>query len=514
MQRYGGNLFCAALAMAGLLTLPGVARTEAYQGYTLFSGNGSTTTSLVDMSNTTVKSWTHTRPGGYSVYLLENGNIMRPAESTGSSLNGGAAAGLVQTYDPNSNLVWNYQYSSNLVRSHHDIEPMPNGNVLLIAWERKTATQAVQAGLDSSTEIWPEHIVEVQPTGATTGTIVWKWHAWDHLIQDHDATKDNYGVVGNHPELLDVNIGGSPLGGDWMHVNGISYNPDLDQIVISSHFLNEIYVIDHSTTTEEAAGHSGGLSGKGGDILYRWGMPSNYDAPGAGYFDVVHCGYWIPNDCPGAGNLMAYNNRDGQGTSIVAELIPPSDGAGNYPLVPGQAYGPAAPSWTYTAPGFYSAHLGGCQRLPNGNTFIVESTSGYMFEVNSAGAIQWSYARGGEIARALRYGGVYPGLVALGLVTVDAASGGAAPVRPTLHQNEPNPCRGQTQIRYDLPATGPVSLKVFDLLGRELRTLVDGYQTNGRQSISFNTSRLANGTYFYRIEANGVTQTKKLILQR
>ncbi|MBK9404677.1 MAG: aryl-sulfate sulfotransferase [Ignavibacteria bacterium] len=128
---------------------------------------------------------------------------------------------------------------------------------MLNAWEVKTSAQAIAAGLNHSASIWPDHIIEVQPSGTTGGTIVWKWHAWDHLIQDYDPTKANYGVVANHPELLDINVS-STASGDWMHVNGISYNADLDQIVFSSHNLDEFYVIDHSTTTAEAASHTGG----------------------------------------------------------------------------------------------------------------------------------------------------------------------------------------------------------------------------------------------------------------
>lgn len=133
----------------------------------------------------------------------------------------------------------------------------------------------------------------MQPVGTNGGTIVWKWHFWDHLIQDYDATKLNYGVVAQHPELLDINVGSTS--GDWMHVNEISYDAEKDLIVFSSHNLDELYVIDHSTTTTESAGHTGGNYGKGGDILYRWGRPANYDAPGSQVFNVVHSAIWIPD---------------------------------------------------------------------------------------------------------------------------------------------------------------------------------------------------------------------------
>jgi hypothetical protein len=487
---------------------------DSYPGFTLYSVFGSTSTSLVDQDNVEVHSWNHDRIGGYSVYLLPNGNIMRPALSNTSAMNGGGAAGLVQTWDPNSSRVWQYQYATSTVRSHHDIEPLPNGNVLLIAWELKTAAQAVQAGLDHSAEIWPDHIVEIDPVGAAGGNIVWEWHAWNHLIQDHDPTKDNYGVVGNHPELLDINLGGGPLGGgDWMHINGISYNPEWDQIVISSHTLNEVYVIDHSTTTSQAAGHTGGNSGRGGDILYRWGNPANYRVPVPEYFHVVHCSVWIPQGSPGAGHLMVFNNREGQSSSIVVEWIPPANAAGHYVQPPpGGPFGPASPNWAYTAAGFYSSHLGGCQRLPNGNTLIAESMSGNLFEVDTGGEVEWSYSPGGQISRALRYGMNDPGIIALGL----AVGVEPMPVAPAfrLAQNSPNPFGASTTIAYELPAAGPITLQLYDALGRAVATLQDRVKAAGPGSIELAAGELRSGVYFYRLEAAGQSETKKLIVQK
>src|SRR3990172_5868906 len=151
---------------------------QTYQGYTLFGPNNSRNTYLADMNNTVVKSWTHSRNGGYSAYLLQDGNVLRTATSGSSSLNGGGAQGVVQRYSWNGTLTWEYTYSTSTYRAHHAIEPMPNGNMLIIAWEVKTASQAVQAGLNHSATIWPDHIIEVQPVGSNGGNIVWQWHAW------------------------------------------------------------------------------------------------------------------------------------------------------------------------------------------------------------------------------------------------------------------------------------------------------------------------------------------------
>jgi hypothetical protein len=510
MRRFSFEII---MIFASVLSLPILVHAQAFQGYTLYSPNNSRATYLLDMNNKAVHSWSHTKSGGYSCYLLEDGSVIRPALSTNSTLGGGGEAGVVQKYSWSGSLTWEYTYSSTTIRSHHDIEPMPNGNVLLIAWEVKAASVAVQAGLNRSASIWPDHIIEVHPVGSSGGNIVWQWHAWDHLIQDYNSTKSNYGIVANHPELLNINMGSSGMGmggGDWMHINAISYNPELDQIVISSHLLNEIYVIDHSTTTAEAASHSGGKSGKGGDILYRWGCPSNYGATGSQFFSVVHCASWIPRGLPGAGNILAFNNGNNQKRSVVVELLPPSDIAGKYTLTAGSAYGPASPTWTYTASGFYSDHLGGCQRLPNGNTLIVESTSGYMFEINSSGIVQWSYTPGGEIVRALRYA---PGYVGVAPLSVNSASS-MVPTGFQLYQNYPNPFNPTTTISFAMAKESDVTVEILNTLGKHVATLVQERRNAGQYTITLNASFLSSGVYFCKMTADNFVAIKKIVLMK
>jgi hypothetical protein len=484
-------------------------RSQTYDGYTLYSPNNARSTYLIDMTKRVVHTWSHNRSGGYSSYLLQDGSVIRPAMATNAQLGGGGAEGAVQRVGWNGALLWDYTYSSSTYLSHHDIEPMPNGNVLLIAWEVKTAAQAVQAGLNRSLSIWPDHIVEVQPVGTNGGNIVWQWHAWDHLIQDYNSAKSNYGVVKDHPELLNINMGSSGIGvggGDWMHLNAVSYNPDLDQIVVSSHTLNEIYVIDHSTTTAEAASHKGGKSGKGGDILYRWGMPSNYGAPGTQYFSVVHCSVWIPSGLSGAGHIMAFNNGDNQRRSAVVELATPVSTDGTYSLTAGSAYSPSAPSWSYTAADFYTDHLGGCQRLPNGNTLVVESTSGNMFEVNTGGTVLWSFSPGGEIVRALRYAPSYLGSLITGVEELN----GIVPTRYELSQNYPNPFNPATTIMFALPGESNVKLEVYNIIGVKVATLVEGLRAAGSYSVVFDAARLPSGCYFYRLAAGSFIAVRKL----
>jgi hypothetical protein len=505
-------LFFIGLVIFSSLTQAQVlkAQSTAYSGFTLYSPNNSKYAYLVDMTNKKVKTWTFDKSGGYATYLLSDGSVLRPALSTNSNLGGGGEAGVIQKYNWAGTKTWEYTYSSSTYRTHHDIEPMPNGNILVVAWEVKTATEAAAAGYKSNSQLIPDCILEIQPSGTTGGTIVWQWHAWDHIIQDYNSSKSNYGVVSAHPELLNINMTvNSASGGGWMHCNSIKYNADLDQIVISSHNLNELYVIDHSTTTAEAATHSGGKSGKGGDILYRWGCPSNYGISGTQYFDVVHSACWIADGCPGAGHIMAFNNRASQTTSQIVELNQPTNEY-TYSYTSGSSYAPTAPYWSYTASGFYAVHLGGCQRFPNGNTLITQSLDGKIFEVDSTGNVVWTYTPGGEIVKAFRYiPSYYSGLAVL---AIDAQTSSAVPTKMMLAQNYPNPFNPTTMISYEVSTPGLVSLKIYDVLGKEVASLVNEIKEPGMYQAQFNGAGMESGVYFYKLSTVSYTDIKKMML--
>jgi hypothetical protein len=184
-----------------------------------------------------------------------------------------------------------------------------------------------------------------------------------------------------------------------MHTNSIDYNPAFDQILISVHNLNEIWVIDHSTTTAEAAGHTGGNSGMGGDLLYRWGNPQAYRVGTTSdqKFFNQHDASWIKPGCPGEGNILVFNNganRPGSHYSTVDEIIPPVNENGEYYLDPGSSYGPENLTWSYTAnpsTHFYSWYCSGAQRLKDGNTLICDGVAGKFFEVTPEKVTVWSY---------------------------------------------------------------------------------------------------------------------------
>ena len=407
-----------------LILCIGFLNAEVFEGYTLFTpgaGNGGAcTTYLIDNNLNNIQTWNHSRSPASMPYLIagdepgwENTLLIYPYRVNNPTMQAGGVGGAFEVLTWDGDLVWEYELSNTDYQHHHDIEPLPNGNILMIAWERKTAEEAYAAGRTSLNdnplnEMWSSSIFEIQSDGNGGGEIVWEWHLWDHLIQDENPDSDNYGIVGNHPELFDINKGwlggGGPQGGnaDWMHLNTISYNIEYDQIVISSHRVDEIFVIDHSTTTEEAASHSGGNYGKGGDFLYRWGNPQNYDR-GNNSDNLIghqHSINWIPDGYPGEGNFILFNNDGNE----AIEFSPPIDEDGFYIIEDGQPYGPDNIVWSSP---YYSTDMqGGAFRLPNGNTLITDCDSANIEEVTESGSIVWSYSQSGNnvnIARAQKY---------------------------------------------------------------------------------------------------------------
>jgi hypothetical protein len=401
---------------------------QSFEGFTLFSPVISLETFLINNSGDIVHEWKSGYKPALSVYLLENSNLLRTAfPGFNPRFWGGGIGGRVEIIDWNENLLWYFKYSTDKYCLHHDVEMLPNGNILMIAWEYKPTTEAIAEGRNPSSmpmgDLWPDHVIEVEPIGSSGSNIVWEWHAWDHLIQDFDPSKNNYGVVGDHPELIDINYG-SGIFSDWLHTNSVDYNEELDQIILSVHNFDEIWVIDHSTTTEEAAGHTGGNSGKGGDLLYRWGNPQSYRAGDKNDQRLFkqHDARWIDPGNPGEGNIIVFNNglgRPGSDYSSVDEIIPPVDGSGKYFYQSGSAYGPKGPVWSYVAENptdFFAVNLAGAQRLPNGNTLICDGPHGKLFEVTPTKEIVWEYQNqypdliDSHLFKVNRYPPDYPGL--------------------------------------------------------------------------------------------------------
>ena len=392
---------------------------EIWEGYTIFTphtydGEG-TFTYLLNTDGETVHIWAHEQNPASMPYLRSDSSIVYPYVVENPSMIAGGEGGGIQIIAWNGTLIWEYEISNIDFQHHHDIQPLPNGNILAISWERKTATEAYNFGREEINnpinQMWSEVIFELEPIGDDEVNIVWEWHLWDHLIQNVGDTYPNFGNISEHPELFNINKGtvGSPTSsnGDWFHINAVDYDEELDQIIFSSRLQDEIFIIDHSTSSEEASGHTGGKCGLGGDFLYRWGNPQNY---ARGYeddkqLDGQHGINWIPISYPGGGNLILFNNFYSQLLSAVFELEPPLNENGCYDISDNGPFGPLEPIWIHTET-YYSDRQAGAFRLGNGNTLITDANSVRIIEVNIEGDIQWEYNYTGEsnsIARAQKY---------------------------------------------------------------------------------------------------------------
>ena len=88
------------------------------------------------------------------------------------------------------------------------------------------------------------------------------------------------------------------------------------------------------------------------------------------------------------------------------------------------------------------------------------------------------------------------------------------PVSYGLSQNYPNPFNPSTKIEFQIPTDGSVSVKIFDMSGKEVSSLLNEFKSAGYYSINFNASALSSGTYFYTITSSSFTATKKMVLMK
>ena len=383
----------------------------AYDGYVLFTPLGDESVYLMNNDGRIIHTWhIEGTAAAAEAHLLKNGNLIvvagaRDAVDTSLMPTNNRSNGSIREYTWDGELVWEHQFIGAETHQHHAIDIMPDGNILVIAWDYHSLDEALAMGLDTrfvDTEfrdhkyLLPDIIIEIDPS---TDEWVWQWDAWDHLVQDFDPNLPNYGRIAEHPQRIDINyqsyfLKGTPSwsdsgSGDWMHSNSVNYNPELDQIVLSVRSFDEFWIIDHSPSAEAAAGSAG-------DLLYRWGNPFAYTQ---GKGDVwledrqlfaQHDVHWIDAGLPGEGNILLFNNQNKIGTdeehSSVMEL--------KLPLRPDGSYDwdqEAEIVWSYAADGFYSRILSGVQRLPNGNTLITEGFHGRLIEVRPDGEVVWEF---------------------------------------------------------------------------------------------------------------------------
>ncbi|MEO1514810.1 MAG: aryl-sulfate sulfotransferase [Bacteroidota bacterium] len=521
--------------------------TQSYQGYTLIYPHNQPNVYLLNNCGEIVHTWEDEddfRPGN-TAYLMEDGSLIKTKRESSVAQDpiwagGGGAIVEIRSWD--NTLQWSYELNDSTGRLHHDIEPMPNGNILMLAWELKTNEEAVAAGRDPSTlnqtNMWPDYVFEINPEN---DEIVWEWHAWDHLVQDFDDSKENFGVVSEQPGRIDVNWDTNEGRADWMHSNALDFNPELNQVMISVPQFHEIWVIDHSTTTEQAAGSTGGRSNKGGDLLYRVGNQQAYkkgDADDQILF-YQHDTHWtnefLPSNHPFSGHMVCFNNRVGSNYSSIEIFEAPwSMYTSDYEMFNG-TWPPYSFQNTITHPDstrFYSTGLSSAQLLPNGNMLSCSGRQGYIIELTPDNEIVWEYVtplrRGQQVNqgdslslndnltfRAFRYPPEYSAfdnrdLEGKGYLELDPDDKFCDLITsvnmPTQYEFGvyPNPASNFIHLSWN---TGEIiDIRVVDIYGR---TRLEDKGNGGMKFLD--TSQLEPNIYFVIIDN---TWMKKVILQR
>ncbi|MEQ8470145.1 MAG: arylsulfotransferase family protein [Marinoscillum sp.] len=371
---------------------------KAYDGYVLLNELGSSKLRLVTKDGTTVSAWElgDNNLLGNDAELLQNGSLVSVHKLEPAPLSQGGYGGSIQIRNENKQITWQYDMSSTSGLQHHDLEVLPNGNVLVMAWEVKTPQELISVGYTGEvTTLNSEAIYEID-TG--TQEIAWEWHAWDHLVQDEDETKSTFGYLFQNPEKINVNyVTDSP---EFMHCNGIDHDAARDIIYISVRKYSEVWVIDHQTTSLEAIGSKG-------DLLYRFGNPATYKGTGDRLFTYQHHPNLIEGSVPGKGNMLVFSNNPDEGKSNVIELDIPDNFDFNVP---------PKVVWSYDDDELFSPILSGAERLPNGNTLISSGTQFTATEVTPDKEVVWKMTMDGKrLWRTYSYSRDYPGIWALGL---------------------------------------------------------------------------------------------------
>lgn len=518
---------------------------DVAHGYTLFTIHKKVY--LINNCGQVINEWTSNYLPGSSVYLLPNGNLLRAGylDDGENEILIGGHGGIIELFNWEGNIIWSFDYSDSNYRQHHDVHPLPNGNMLILAATIMTYQEAIDAGRDpnklTENELYNEQIIELEPIGTSQGNVVWEWNVKDHLIQDIDETKDNYGIIAENPRKLDVNFLNDWDGGNnWLHINSIQYDETRDQIVISSRRLSEIWIIDHSTTTIEATGDTGGLYGFGGDFLYRWGNPLAYRQGTQANRQLFgqHMPYIIPEGLPNEGKIMIFNNGIGR-TPVYSNILmidPPITSPGNYIYNSGSLFGPVTSYFSYpdSAPledsEFFSAIVSNAQQLPNGNILVCEGREGHFFELNSLNDVVWDYiipvnSNDGSISaqgnnptqnltfRAIKYSLDYEAFTNRNLTPLD----------PIELNSDLTPCNqllGATSFEdrsftiYPNPASDII--KIIQNTGEEINEInlfnISGQLVMGNlSSKEFSISSLPTGMYVIQVKSNNKIQFAKIL---
>lgn len=370
---------------------------EASEGYTLFFNSrfNSADVYLVDNCGEIINEWPNVADPELHPKILPNGNLVVLQDDE------------ILQYDWDGSIAKRIQLNTSQnprLKLVYETILMDNGNFLCIVRKSYSTSELRAMGLSFNGQN-PSVLDGVVELDGASGDVVWEWNIGDHMIQDRDASVGNYGVVDDHPELVNIGDIGQV---DWENyesfmINGFAYNEELDQIALSVRKMSEVMIIDHSTTTEEAASHSGGTSGKGGDILFRFGDPANY---GRGSEDdrvlyFQHNPNWIKYG-EHKGKIICFNNGLSRPNTTFdtrySEAIifdPTVDADGNFVQDADGEFLLDEDHISYSGleddARFYSSYTSGAVVQPNGNIYITVGATSQMMELAPNGDKVWEY---------------------------------------------------------------------------------------------------------------------------
>ncbi|MFM1808438.1 MAG: hypothetical protein RLZZ242_1163 [Bacteroidota bacterium] len=382
-------------------------------GYILAIENGKKICYLLDHQGQKLRTWTFDLNLGQDAELAPDGSLfgLFQVPDPHPDHRFGGKSGLIRKINTQNQVVWEFKISTENEITHHDLHLLPNGNVLVLVWQRVTRDEAAALGYVADHDLFVEKLVEVDPE---VSQIVWQWSSWDHIIQDRVSTHPTYGDPKENPNKIDIMYNYQSdyhrfiSIGDIMHANGITYLPELDLIAMSVNFYNEIWFIDHSTTTDEARSSKGGAYNLGGDLVYRFGNPAVIGRTESKVFDFLH--HPSLSITGEKNNLLIYNNNAVESRSKAMEFELPSLSSGSIEIGPTPKL-----VFEYSNDDMFFDIVGGAQRLPNGNTLICEGDFGF-WEVNPRGQLLWKYdGQGASFWRGLFYSKESSAIKSLGL---------------------------------------------------------------------------------------------------
>ncbi len=376
-------IVCSVLGQEQTVGLFTLESELAYNAYTLYTPLESTDTYLINNCGQVINRWSSEFTPGTAAYLDEEAQLWRTGNNrVNSDFRHAGTGGFLQHLDWSGELIW----QAELPGAHHDFHIMPNGNILYTAWEKVDRPFLISIGFQNTDmeEFWSEVVYEISPSGFSSFEIIWEWRAIDHVVQSVDSNLPNF-ISRPNPRRIDINLPGDD-DADWLHMNSIDYDEAKDQILLSVRNLNEIWVIDHSTTIEEARGSEGGQAGFGGDLLFRFGNDLVYNETGVTLFDGQHNARFLDD------RITLFDNGRTRMSSAPIVVSPELGRDENFIL---DTTFKASLDSSYVNLNmdfqFDSPILSSFEILPNGNLLICSGSNTRIYELNSDLELVWHY---------------------------------------------------------------------------------------------------------------------------